>query len=195
MRINMVRFEDIEHSGSARVEELVMNVPGFLLPMEARCLYSLACKAKGWIVELGSWQGRSTAALCAGARLSGAKVACVDAFIEPANVRYSPSNAAQLLSNLMELGLKPDLLMPSTTRDAARVFVDRIDVLFIDANHEEACVYEDAILWSDKVRPGGIVVFHDYAHPKWPGVRKAVDRWNNNADFQMLLVVDRLAIF
>lgn len=50
-----------------------------------------------------------------------------------------------------------------------------VDLVFIDANHSYMNCLQDIRLWLPKVRVGGIISGHDYHHPRFPGVEKAVD--------------------
>jgi SAM-dependent methyltransferase len=47
------------------------------------------------------------------------------------------------------------------------------DIIFIDAAHDYENVKLDIARWWPLVRPGGMLVGHDYNH-KWPGVERAV---------------------
>ncbi len=47
-----------------------------------------------------------------------------------------------------------------------------IDVLYIDGAHDSASVSRDVALYCPMVKPGGVVIFDDYAHPD---VQRAVD--------------------
>lgn len=49
------------------------------------------------------------------------------------------------------------------------------DVIFIDGEHSYAAVSEDIDAWFPHVKPGGWIGGHDYDHPRFPGVRQAVD--------------------
>jgi len=50
-----------------------------------------------------------------------------------------------------------------------------LDLVFLDASHDYLSTSKDIISWFSKVRPGGFIGGHDYGHPKFPGVKKAVD--------------------
>lgn len=52
-----------------------------------------------------------------------------------------------------------------------------IDFVYIDALHTYEGVRDDLRLWFPKVRDGGIVGGHDYGHPNFPGVKRAVDEF------------------
>lgn len=49
-----------------------------------------------------------------------------------------------------------------------------VELLFIDSEHEREPVLAAFSAWRDALAPAAIVVFHDYAHPAYPGVREAV---------------------
>lgn len=69
-------------------------------------------------------------------------------------------------------------VFPTTTTRAARHVLDAtLDFIFIDAGHSEAAVHEDIRRWHAKVKDGGWILGHDYGHPKYPGVARAVHRW------------------
>jgi len=56
-------------------------------------------------------------------------------------------------------------LIVSTTYDAAQWFHIPIDLLFIDADHEFDSVYEDLCNWWPKLKPGGLLLGHDWQIP------------------------------
>lgn len=60
---------------------------------------------------------------------------------------------------------------------AATAFKDQVDFVYIDALHTYNGVKDDLELWFSKVVDGGIVGGHDYGHPDFPGVKKAVDEF------------------
>lgn len=51
-------------------------------------------------------------------------------------------------------------------------FDQPIDLLYVDGQHSYSAVALDLDLWAPKVRPGGIVLCHDYNVPQ---IKKAVD--------------------
>jgi len=51
----------------------------------------------------------------------------------------------------------------------------QFDMAFIDGYHEYTSVQADIILCRKLVKPGGLLVFHDYDPNVWPGVVQAVD--------------------
>lgn len=62
------------------------------------------------------------------------------------------------------------------SEDAVREFPDKsFDFVYIDGNHSYDAVMLDIILWSRKVRDGGIISGHDYRRRRGFGVKYAVD--------------------
>jgi len=50
-----------------------------------------------------------------------------------------------------------------------------LDLVFLDASHDYNSTRQDILSWLPKIRVGGFIGGHDYGHPKFPGVKKAVD--------------------
>lgn len=48
------------------------------------------------------------------------------------------------------------------------------DLLYIDSSHEQDETIAEVQAWRPSLRYGGLIVFDDYAHPHFPGVRAAV---------------------
>ena len=77
-------------------------------------------------------------------------------------------------------------LIKGWSKDVAPTFADgSLDFIYLDANHTYPCVKEDIALWAPKVKPGGIVMGHDYfetanrnrlKHLNF-GVIQAVNEW------------------
>lgn len=49
------------------------------------------------------------------------------------------------------------------------------DLIFIDAQHTYNAVKEDIEAWLPRIKNNGLFTGHDYDHPLFPGVKKAVD--------------------
>lgn len=51
---------------------------------------------------------------------------------------------------------------------------DGIELLYIDSSHQRAETIAEVLAWQGALAPGALIVFDDYAHPDYPGVREAV---------------------
>jgi GT2 family glycosyltransferase len=51
----------------------------------------------------------------------------------------------------------------------------RADAIFVDAGHTQECVEHDVRLAKAAVKPGGVLIFHDYGQPSWPAVKDTID--------------------
>ncbi len=51
---------------------------------------------------------------------------------------------------------------------------DAVDLLYIDSSHERQATVAEVRAWWPALRDGGVIVFDDYTHPGFPGVREAV---------------------
>ena len=59
--------------------------------------------------------------------------------------------------------------------DAAKIFPEGyFDLVFIDAEHGYEYMIEYIKTWLPLVSKGGLLTGHDYKHPRFPGVEKAV---------------------
>jgi len=104
------------------------------------------------IVELGTHDGTSTLPLLKAASEIDGAVHSID---------IAPCPAAAEAVRRYGLGSWWTFHQTST-RDFATRCPNPIDLLFIDADHSEAAVREDFELYAPLVRPGGLILMHDY---------------------------------
>jgi len=123
--------------------------------------------------EIGVMQGKFSEALCKG--IPDLELRCVDLW--GPYYHYSASSGERHYKEAQErLALYNAKLIKATSVDAAKDVADgSLDFVYIDADHRFDYVMLDLILWSRKVRPGGIVAGHDYYRFRNAGVVPAVD--------------------
>ena len=175
-------------TGIASIESLVERfeyVPGMLDWSNAGLLYLLSrtSSVRGDVVELGSWQGRSTCFLAQGCRDSGNGVVhAVDHFKgntgRESHYVVGKEDLSDLKSNfetnIARAGLSDRVVLHDMSSQDARSEVSSpVRLLFIDAEHTYSAVTNDISVWRDALTPGAIVVFDDVA-ASFPGVVKAV---------------------
>merc|ERR1711920_1091591 len=74
-----------------------------------------------------------------------------------------------------------------TSQEAARwVARESLDLVFIDADHRFEAVRDDINAWWPTLRPGGVLVGHDF-HLIFPGVVDAVFKFAVSAGLRLLL--------
>lgn len=159
--------------------DTVHQIYGHVSPAEMNLLYQLASEVpeRGVIVEIGSFQGKSTVCLGLGAKESGASVFAVDPhenYYVNASTHYGMENHAALLKNLVgfELG---EIVRVVAMRSINIVHqIVGIDLLWIDGSHEYHDVSFDLVVWSKEMSPTGKIAVHDTAG-HFPGVTRALE--------------------
>jgi precorrin-6B methylase 2 len=141
------------------------SVEGAMTRGELNWLF-LTAKKMNYIVEIGSWKGRSTHALLSGC--SGI-VYAVDTFKNSTERKDSYEDFIKNVGHFKNLKVyKADSL------EAAREFEDKsIDMVFIDADHSYEAVKADIEAWLPKVKR--LICGHDYDPEYYAGLVKAVD--------------------
>ncbi len=132
-------------------------------PNELAELLELAA-GRDTIVELGTGTAWSAIALALDDRAR--RIVSYDPSVRPERIAYLRLAGAGARERI-ELRAEPDSRGPHAG-DAPP------QLLFIDSEHEREPVLHAFAAWRSALAPGAIVVFHDYAHPRYPGVREAV---------------------
>jgi hypothetical protein len=149
----------------------VADVRGWMTEGQGRALFEAAagCPAGGRIVEIGSFQGRSTIVLALAAAPSVEVVAIdphagndrgpqeIDGFAEQAaddNARFEANlRSARVRDRVTHLRTFSD--------DALGDVAGAIDVLYVDGAHRYGPARADIHQWGAKVRDGGTMLVHD----------------------------------
>ncbi len=149
----------------------VADVQGWMSPGQAATLYDAArrCAPTGLIVEIGSFQGRSTIVLASAAAPDVSVIAIdphagndrgpqeIDGFAEAA-----ADDHATFVANLERAGVADRVRHIRSFSDAALEEVTApIDVLYIDGAHRYAPARADIRDWGAKVADGGTLLIHD----------------------------------
>ena len=126
--------------------------------------YCLEVPAGGIIVELGVAYGKTSVVMATAAKRVGAQFFAVDNF-------GLVGTEAEYRERLKLLQLPVTLLVGRTQEVAWNL---PIDLILIDAGHDEANIRPDCERWLPFVKPGGVAIFHDYEqgeitreHPHW----------------------------
>lgn len=154
---------------------------GWMSPVELTWLATMAQDCKT-IVEFGSFHGRSARALADNSP-ADAVIYCVD-----------PWNGAYVDDEGRQLTKVDTFVLPYFKRNladhiaAGRVIPCRAfsylfklpkdvkaDMVFLDGDHTYPTVIKDIEVARNLLKPNGLMCGHDYGHPLWWGVKKAVD--------------------
>ena len=174
------------------------HVNGWLTDREGELLYHLAekCTGRGVIVEIGSWQGKSTIWLGLGSKSGkGIKVYAIDPHTG------APENGEdygkiwtydQFKKNITDAKID-DLIEPMvmTSEKAANNFDVPVELIFIDGVHQYDFVKLDFELWFPKLIDGGTMVFHDTT--SYEGPKRVVEEFVfNSRNFRNAGFVDSI---
>ena len=153
--------------------------PGFMPTPEGLALFDAAAaySARGPVLEIGSYCGKSTIYLAAAARAVGQVVVTVDhhrgseehqpgweyhdpALVDPATGRLDtlPSLRATLAASGLEDHV---VVVVGRSADVARLWGRPLGLVFIDGGHTDAAAITDYEGWAPWVAPGGALAIHD----------------------------------
>jgi len=189
---------------------LARRISGWLTDGEANALFEIARlrapERDPVIVELGSWQGKSSILLAAGVRgKPNALVYCVDPFGVDEDPDIQAKHYSPLIDTMrhsLEEGFQRNVrrcgvgnivrALKGYSYEVVRSWKDPIDVLFIDASHVYENVHRDFVAWSPFVKVGGIVILHDI-QAAWPGPSRVMAEDLQPPQYADLEQVDSLA--
>jgi predicted O-methyltransferase YrrM len=149
----------------------VADVDGWMTVDQGRRLFAAAarCRPGGRIVEIGSFRGRSTIVLAAGAA-EGVEIVAIDPHAGndrgPEEITgFADAAAADrdaFRANLERAGVADRVRhVAAFSSDAHGDVDDPIDVLYIDGAHRYRPASNDVHEWGTRVMDGGTLLIHD----------------------------------
>ena len=167
------------------------KVGDWVASMKTTVLESLflarAAQGRTSILEIGSGSGGSMIALALGS--AGCQLTSVDPFTpyDEENssgmaVGVTEGNEELFDSNAKFFGYDHRVRKIKKTSDRAVEDIkgETFDLIFVDGNHTYEIVKSDLELYWPLVKPGGLLVGHDYT-TRFPGVIRAVREWEHSA--------------
>ena len=150
----------------------MLAAPGFLTEREGRflALAAAATPAKGTILEIGSFKGKSTVGLATVAGRYGlGPVVTVDPHTAPAvtdpDLAGQRSSWEAFTDTVARAGVTPFVeAHRAYSRDLASGWDRPIRLLWVDGDHTYKGTSEDLRLFGRHLVPGGVVAFHDVLH-------------------------------
>ena len=119
-------------------------------------------QGNGCIVEIGSWCGRSLTLMTLTARkfLNACKVFSIDPFLTSKD--EDNGKFPTFKKNLEDSKIWPEIThIREKSHQAAKMFDEKIELLFIDGFHKYDYVKKDFELFSQNVVDGGFIALHD----------------------------------
>lgn len=154
-----------------------ISIPGMVSPKSGQFLYTMCYmqQSKGDVVEVGSWQGRSTSFLArAVSNSKNGNFYAIDHFkgnsgkekLYAAGKNDLSDLKSNFLSNMERVGLSDSVILLNMPNEQAEREIKDINIrfLFIDGDHSKEGVEKDIELFFPKLQPGSIVVFDDFSN-------------------------------
>ncbi|MGL4464154.1 MAG: class I SAM-dependent methyltransferase [Planctomycetia bacterium] len=162
--------------------ELLESLPGQTTNRKYRLLAYLArmAPADGWIVEIGSFKGKSTGWLveASQSREKPLPVAAIDPHLTGSWDDFCKT------CERLKLDQRGLYVFRDFSHGVGAGWTQPISLLWVDGGHEYEDVIHDIEDFVPQVVPGGWVVFDDAKSDEWPGVGRAVEeRMSVRKDF------------
>jgi hypothetical protein len=150
----------------------IMAINGAIDALECSYLYAEARQIRaGCIVEIGSYHGRSTAALALGS-LSGFNVPVYaidphEHFVGVYGGVFSPADRCIFFKNMLDLGLTETVRPISLSSEfVTGSWPIPVSLLWVDGDHTYAGVRRDLDCWLPHLPAGALVIFDDATDPQ-----------------------------
>jgi predicted O-methyltransferase YrrM len=173
---------------------ILQHVTGWLSDNEALCLNQSAArvKAPNVIVEIGSFQGKSTIALALNSSVPVFAIDPHEAHTDEIGGVFGPADRAKFHENIVAAGVHERVCPINLTSDAAYAgWHDFIGLLFIDGAHNYEQIERD-IQWASWMDTGGLLCVHDKT---WGDVERILFELNRNKCLKRLSDCDSMAIY
>lgn len=124
--------------------------------------------------EIGSYLGASTCFLGVAARMQNGSIHCFDTWDNRAmGVERAGDTFAAFTQNI-EPFRKQIVVHRGDSTKLAGEMTEMVDFLFVDGDHSYAGVKADLANFGPKLKPGGLLLFHDFDQPE---VRRAGEEY------------------
>jgi predicted O-methyltransferase YrrM len=149
----------------------LLELDGATSPEVLRHLFELAqCVRDGCIVEVGSWRGRSTAALALGSqrayRVPVYAIEPHEEFRGIGGAEFGSADRVVFFQNMLRVGtLDVVRLVNLSSEYVTRSWPMPVGLLWIDGDHRYRGVRNDILCWLPHLRPDATVFFDDATNP------------------------------
>lgn len=164
--------------------ERAKSIDGWMSDDELQFLARTA-SSSNLIIEFGCYKGRSTRAL---ADNTNGVVIAVDPWLpeyyneDSSRHGINPDVYPEFYRNLKDHVDSGKVIPIITYSHKLEWDGARPDFIFLDGDHRTESVRKDIKIALALLPKGSILAGHDYEHPDWPGVKKAVDEFFPNVN-------------
>ena len=156
--------------------QVVKEFEQFLLPYKSKpCVF----------LEIGCFEGMSTIWMLENVLTQeSSQIFCIDAWAD-----WTGDAFVRFVSNINKTGLKDKVNIVKGDSSKTLVWLpdNYFDFIYVDGNHDEKAVIQDAILSFRTLRQGGIMAFDDYLlgirYPNTPGSKAMNGSCKNAIDY------------
>ena len=172
-----------------------MSVFSHTTPSERLTLFHLARSLPrgARALEIGSHIGSSALFLCAGLRHCGGRLICVDTWMNQTMPDGEKDTFPLFTKNT---NLYADMITP-IRKLSSELSSDNIegelDLAFIDGDHREETVRGDFHFVAQRLKLGGLIVFHDVSTP-FPGVAIVLGEALASGDWLLTRYLDQMGV-
>lgn len=161
------------------------EIPGWFGEADALVYQRLATMVQDApVVEIGCWEGKSTASVAGILRTNRCVMFAVDTWAGSPENKMHGEDLSYLFGafkrNMAHFGFLGSPVVPiqRSSLEAAAAIANlgiRPKLVFIDGDHEFNAVYADILAWASVMHPDGVIAGHDYG-TTWIGVVGAVTK-------------------
>lgn len=116
--------------------------------------------------EVGVWRGYFSSQVLSETKIG--RLYMVDSWkkrdglyaLDPVNREDHNANMQEAIANTKSFGLRA-FIMPGESLEVAKL-LSNLDFAYIDAAHDRESVYNDLMAWSKALKPGGVLMGHDF---------------------------------
>jgi predicted O-methyltransferase YrrM len=153
------------------------------------------------VIELGSYEGRSTIVFARAGRFVHAIDAWSNEVEDLSAYEKIGANAddvfARFTRNLHDAGISTNVhVQRGLTHEIGRTWNTHAAILFVDAGHTYTNAKGDLDIWTPFLLPGGLLLMHDVIYTGFPGVKRAASEllrngWRVTASADSLIAFTR----
>lgn len=167
---------------------------GYMTINEVECLQKTVQMVNTWMspvfVNIGAGAGTSTIAMA---------TANITSTVFSVDIRADElemfTNEHLRLKEISEEVSGRVIRVWGDSKHVGKAFPYKVDLVFVDGDHEKEGIAGDIESWINKINPGGIICFHDYGSVNWPHVKSVVDDISKNLEWQKLFDADTFISF